>query len=81
MLTKWLEKMEPRTWVRAYYSEFPKCDILLNNNCEVFNKYILEARELPILTMFERIKTTAHDKALQQTKRSRRVCLVSFVLR
>jgi len=54
---KWLEKMDPKTWVRAYLSEFPKCDILLNNNCEVFNKYILEARELPILSMFERIKT------------------------
>jgi hypothetical protein len=54
---KWLDKMEPNTWVRAYFSEFPKSDILLNNNCEVFNKYILEARELPILSMFERIKT------------------------
>jgi len=30
--------------------------VLLNNNCEVFNKYILEARELPILSMLERIK-------------------------
>jgi hypothetical protein len=29
----------------------------LNNNCEVFNQYILDARELPILTMFERIKS------------------------
>ncbi|CAN6164305.1 unnamed protein product [Urochloa humidicola] len=52
----WLEKMPPNTWVRAFFSEFPKCDILLNNSCEVFNKYILEARELPILSMFERIK-------------------------
>jgi len=31
-------------------------DILLNNNCEVFNKYILDTRELPILSMLERIK-------------------------
>jgi hypothetical protein len=53
---EWLSKMEPNTWVRAYFSTFPKCDILLNNNCEVFNKYILEARELPILSMFEKIK-------------------------
>lgn len=52
----WLEKLAPNTWVRAFFLEFPKCDILLNNNCEVFNKYILEARELPILSMFERIK-------------------------
>jgi hypothetical protein len=53
---EWLEKMPPNTWVRAFFSEYSKCDILLNNNCEVFNNYILEARELPILSMFERIK-------------------------
>lgn len=53
---KWLEKMPPNTWTRAYFSEFPKCDILLNNNCEVFNNNILDARDLPILTMLERIK-------------------------
>jgi hypothetical protein len=41
---------------KGFFSEFPKCDILLNNNCEVFNKYILDARELPILSMLERIK-------------------------
>jgi hypothetical protein len=52
----WLEKMEPKTWVKAYFSTFPKCDILLNNSCEVFNRYILEARELPILSMLEKIK-------------------------
>ena len=53
---EWLEQMPPNTWVRALFSEYPKCDILLNNNCEVFNKYILEARELPILSMLQRIK-------------------------
>jgi hypothetical protein len=52
----WLEKMAPNTWVRAFFAEFPKCDILLNNSCEVFNNYILEAREMPILSMFEKIK-------------------------
>ena len=49
--------MPSNTWVRAFFSEFPKCDILLNNNCDVFNNYILDARELPILSMFEMIKT------------------------
>jgi len=68
---KWLEKMEPKTWVRAYFSEFPKCDILLNNNCEVFNKYNLEARELPILNMFESIRTqlmTRHTTSKRKQK-------------
>jgi len=55
--------------VRAFFSTFPKCDVLLNNNCEVFNKYILEARELPILSMLERIKnqimTRHYNKQLE----------------
>jgi hypothetical protein len=53
---EWLEKMPPHTWVRAFFSEYPKCDILLNNSCEVFNKYILDAREMPILSMLEKIR-------------------------
>jgi hypothetical protein len=52
----WLSNMPPKTWVRAFFAEFPKCDLLLNNNSEVFNKYILEAREMPILSMLEKIK-------------------------
>jgi len=35
---KWLEELPPNTWVSAFQSDLPKCDILLNNNCEVFNK-------------------------------------------
>ena len=54
---EWLEKMPPNTWVRAFFSTFSKCDILLNNSCEVFNKYILDAREMPILSMLEQVKT------------------------
>ena len=34
----WLEEMAPNTWARAFFSEFPKCDLLLNNTCEVFNR-------------------------------------------
>jgi hypothetical protein len=34
----WLSNLDPKTWVRAFQSDLPKCDILLNNNCEVFNK-------------------------------------------
>uniref|UniRef100_A0A0A9BG66 Uncharacterized protein n=1 Tax=Arundo donax TaxID=35708 RepID=A0A0A9BG66_ARUDO len=52
----WLQNMSPNTRVRAFFSEFPKCDILLNNSCEVFDKYILDARELPILSMLQTIK-------------------------
>ena len=34
----WLDELEPKTWVRAFQSDLQKCDVLLNNNCEVFNK-------------------------------------------
>jgi hypothetical protein len=34
----WLDNLDPKTWVGAFQSDVPKCDILLNNNCEVFNK-------------------------------------------
>jgi hypothetical protein len=54
---EWIEKMPPNTWVRAFFSTYSKCDILLNNSCEVFNKYVLEVREMPILSMLEQIKT------------------------
>jgi hypothetical protein len=36
-----VEEMAPNTWCRAFFSDFPKCDILLNNTCEVFNRYSL----------------------------------------
>ena len=64
----WLEKMAPNTWVRAFFSTFPKCDILLNNSCEVFNKYILEARELPVLSMLLRIKSQLMTKHWNKQK-------------
>jgi hypothetical protein len=35
---EYLEEIPPNTWCRAFFSDFPKCDILLNNSCEVFNK-------------------------------------------
>lgn len=34
----WLEDKAPNQWSRAFFRELPKCDILLNNTCEVFNR-------------------------------------------
>jgi hypothetical protein len=65
---EWLEKMPPHTWVRAFFSEYPKCDILLNNSCEVFNKYILDAREMPILSIFEKIRCQLMTKYYNKQK-------------
>ncbi|KAM0831591.1 hypothetical protein ACQ4PT_065432 [Festuca glaucescens] len=41
----WLDEMPPNTWARAFFSEFPKCDLLLNNTCEVFNKPLRDHSE------------------------------------
>ena len=41
--------------VQGIFQEFPKCDILLNNNSEVFNSYILDGREMAVLSMLEYI--------------------------
>src|SRR6185437_7982407 len=74
----WLDKMPPNTWVRDFFSEFPKCDVLLNNSCEVFNKYILETREMPILSMLQRIKqqlmTRYYSKQLEAVKFVGTIC-------
>jgi hypothetical protein len=51
----WVEELQPNTWIKAFFSDFPKCDMLLNNHSEVFNSYILEAREFPVLSMLETI--------------------------
>ncbi|KAG8388326.1 hypothetical protein BUALT_Bualt02G0113900 [Buddleja alternifolia] len=53
----WLVKKPPNQWSRSHFSPFPKCDILLNNMCECFNSFIIDAREKPTIPMLETIKT------------------------
>ena len=55
-MRKWLEKMPPNTWCRALFTTYCKCDLLLNHSCEVFNNFIIDAREMPVLSMLEQIK-------------------------
>ncbi|KAL4280302.1 hypothetical protein GQ457_03G028240 [Hibiscus cannabinus] len=53
----WLVKKDPAMWSKSHFSTRSKCDLLLNNYSECFNKMILEARDKPILTMMEIIRT------------------------
>ncbi|XP_012842534.1 PREDICTED: uncharacterized protein LOC105962758 [Erythranthe guttata] len=53
---QWLVKKPPQNWTRSHFSPHPKCDILLNNMCEYFNSFILEAREKPIISLLETIR-------------------------
>ncbi|KAH0771153.1 hypothetical protein KY290_015134 [Solanum tuberosum] len=52
----WLSTKLPSEWSRSHFSPLPKCDILLNNQCEVFNKFILDARDKPIIKLLETIR-------------------------
>jgi hypothetical protein len=36
---EWVAPLVPNTWIKAFFSDFPKCDLLLNNHSEVFNRY------------------------------------------
>ncbi|WVZ07735.1 hypothetical protein V8G54_021081 [Vigna mungo] len=42
---------------RSRFSARPACDTIVNNICEGFNSVILEAREKPIITMLEDIRS------------------------
>ena len=52
----YLAKIDPTSWSRAWFSTFPKCDLLVNNISECFNSYILKVRDQPIITMLESIR-------------------------
>jgi hypothetical protein len=75
---KWVEELVPNTWVKAFFSEFSKCDMLLNNHSEVFNSYILTARELPVLSMLELLFHKSMQRILSKQKEaekwSGRIC-------
>lgn len=54
---EWLmRKVPPRHWSRAFFNCEVKCDLLINNHCEIFNAFILSARDKPIITMMQRIR-------------------------
>ncbi|XP_059461917.1 uncharacterized protein LOC132190910 [Corylus avellana] len=53
---EYLSKIEPSGWSRAWFSDYPKCDLLVNNICECLNSYIVKARDKPLLTMLEMIR-------------------------
>ncbi|GAA0159798.1 hypothetical protein LIER_16497 [Lithospermum erythrorhizon] len=52
----WFSDKDPGQWSRAFFTTSVKCDVLLINMCEVFNAFILDARDKPILTMMSMVK-------------------------
>ncbi|KAI3675948.1 hypothetical protein L1987_85544 [Smallanthus sonchifolius] len=55
-LHKWLQEIPPKHWARSHFSGRSKCDVLLNNLCEVFNKQLVGGRDKPIITCLEFIR-------------------------
>ncbi|KAJ1699737.1 hypothetical protein LUZ63_008249 [Rhynchospora breviuscula] len=64
---EWLSTKPKPEWTKSHFSTQSKSDMLLNNLCEVFNKYIIDARDKPIITMLEMIRTKLMRRF--QTKR------------
>ncbi|KAK8713662.1 hypothetical protein V6N13_148873 [Hibiscus sabdariffa] len=59
---EWLNGKDPRQWSKSHFSPFCKSDMLLSNLSNCFNKMILEARDKPILTLMEMVRTKIMHK-------------------
>ena len=75
---EYLEEIDPKSWCRAFFKELPKSDMLLNNSCEVFNKYILDARELPIRSMLDKIKNQLMTRFYSKNTESDEWCGIIY---
>lgn len=49
-------RLDPKHWSRAWFRLGSNCDSVDNNICESFNKWIIDARFLPIISMLEAIR-------------------------
>lgn len=51
-----ISQIQASSWSKAHFSGRAKCDILLNNICEVFNRQLIGARDKPVITCLEFIR-------------------------
>jgi hypothetical protein len=65
-------KTHPQHWSRACFRLGSNCDSVDNNLCESFNKWIVEARFLPIITMLETIRRKVMVRIQEQRSKSER---------
>ncbi|XP_071713523.1 uncharacterized protein [Rutidosis leptorrhynchoides] len=52
----WLTKIPPQEWARSHFTGRVVSDVLLSNMCEVFNRWLVDARDKPIVTALEYIR-------------------------
>ena len=62
----------PEHWSRAWFRLGSMCDSVDNNLCEAFNKWIVEARLFPIITMLEIIRRKVMVRIHEQKKKAER---------
>nr|GMC95928.1 uncharacterized protein LOC109185560 [Ipomoea batatas] len=55
-VAEWLAARDPKHYCRAFFSTFPKSNMLLNNLCESWNSTILSSRDKPLMTMYDKIR-------------------------
>ena len=60
-------------WCRHAFSIVSKCDILLNNLCEVFNSKLVTARDKSLLTMYEMIRRYLMTKIVKNREAMNKV--------
>ncbi|CAN1142964.1 hypothetical protein LINPERHAP2_LOCUS13366 [Linum perenne] len=53
---EWMQRRQTTTWCKYYFDTKTSCENSLNNHCESFNRWILEARDMPILSCLETIR-------------------------
>ncbi|XP_052723292.1 uncharacterized protein LOC128193572 [Vigna angularis] len=53
----WLMGIPTQSWCKKAFSAYPRCDVLINNLSESFNSTILMARDKPIISMIEWIRS------------------------
>jgi hypothetical protein len=70
---EFFSEVDPSTWSRAWFSDYPKSDLLVNNIYECWNSYILKACNKPILTMLEIIRKKTDEEISSQEGRDKEV--------
>jgi len=53
----WLVAILRESWCKHAFSMYPRCDVLMNNLSKSFNSTILLARDKPIISMMEWIRS------------------------
>jgi transposase-like protein len=62
----WLSKIPMHTWARCAMDTNCQIDLVVNNLSEVFNKYILDVRNKPIVTMLVGIYENAWSDGMER---------------